>query len=591
MSTSRGRVTVKATCDICGREREAKPGVFRRIANRLTCSYHPFIPEEKLDATPYITFQARPIKDARPFDPRPTYQLGEEQIFSFLADFYRYASLNVSASLPAPSSASGVSPIITTPVPVTASAFAASQAALYFHALISEGQRPRSMVAAATRTLRTIADWLVANQEAGPGVVAGTGKLENDVIPNVAAQPQWGGYRADAYFQSTATAPKYFTLSSAAAGIALLRAYQLFGTQIYADAARACAFLVRNAQCGDLAAFNRSTSDAAGLSPMHWGAWSDYFQVSGSPGTYYEWSQTFSVQTLLCLQFLTIYLDVLGDESVGSSSSALVTSPSGAVVANCMSASRVALISKCIEEGADFWANAQPDATLGGTIKGFSVATPADGFSSFHVNFILPAGTGSWGWGSSLSTAGVSILSENWALGLSALYETEGASSRVLEIFDWLMTFTSNPANQLTGDDRRILSRTGGTYNPKFALAVLLQVRDAATHAFGVKQEATQSPSLYELSTAGLLAPLYSSRQQAAFKEFKDALEQPRFVSTQSSRTLYLGPLGRCGLSLQPRNTGTISVVPGAFAFVPKAAMAGRVYRHAPQAFLGRGNA
>lgn len=612
MSTSRGRVVVKATCDICGAYRDALPGVFRRIANRLTCSYHPFIPEEKLDATPYITFQARPIKDARPFDPRSTFQLAEEQILALLRQDYSLAQLNVANTSYEASAGTPLS--LGSGKIARESAWSAGWAAVYLYELIAENKRPRAMVKAARETLRTVADWLVSHQEAGPGITAGMGRLMNDVIPNSSAQPEWGAYFADQNFilggvvsnldgdGSIVTGSAfgfYELMASVAAGIGLLRAYQIFGTQLYADAARACAWFIRNLQCGDLMAATPASSDAAGTTPKHWGAWSD--RLIYITGTYRQ-SHRYFPNSLLAVRFLTLFQEVIGDEVIGSASTATVTDPQTAAAIAFMTASRAALVSACIAEGRAFWETAQPDAVLHTSIKGFSTTTPAEGFSSFPTakggGVFTGTGTGSWIW-TDLTATGKDISGEQWAVGLHALYAVDGASSFVVDTFDWLMGFTSNPLTELpattanrmvTGyDDRSLLLGTLGTYDPKFALANSLTVRDAAG-GFTVRTNSavpTAGRTRYELSTAGLLAPMYAARQAAGFRLFKEALDLPRRSSMQSGRTFYLGQLGRCGFSLQPSSSGvtTIAMQPA------RAAMVGLAYRQAPQAFLGRGNA
>jgi hypothetical protein len=593
MGTSRGRVTPKATCDICGREREALPGVFSTVERRRVCNWHPhFIPVEKLDAQPYLTFQARPIKDSRPFDPRPTYQLAEEQIFALVREFYAYGLLRVTNSQPSVGGAVTVLPGGLPQLgPLTASAWSAAWSALYFYSVVVENKRPVAMVADARAQLKTIANWLVAHQEAGPGVVAGSGQLVGDTIPNSDTQPEWGGYRADSSFQLGAVIAGFFALSSAAAGIALLRAYQVFGTQSYVDAARACAWFLRNLQCSDLMVTSPASSDAAGATPKHWGTWSQKVQFTAS---HYAQDSQFFVQSLICLRFLVLYKSVVGDEAVGSPSTATVTGPGGAGAIAWVTGSRSALVSTCIAEARAFWETPQPDATLGAAIMGLSIATPAEGFNSFPtVKNSLPNGTGSWGWGGSLTTTGTTITGQGWALALSSLYEVDGASALVTSAFDWLMGFTSNPTTELPAttpgrmvsgyDDAVLLAGTKGTFDPKIALTTTLTVRDA-TLAFTAAARQNAS-SIYDLSTVGLLAPLYSARQQAGFTLAKDALDQPRRQSMQSGRTHWLGQLGECGLSYQVFGSGAAII-----QLVARAAMAGLIYRQQPGAFLGRGN-
>jgi hypothetical protein len=594
VSWTRGAVKIKKTCDVCGRERVVEPGVFRVIKGRWSCNWDGgFIPYEVADAVPYKTFRARPIKDARPFDPRPSYQLAEEQIFASLRDLYAYGFLRVTNSPASAAAAVSVTLIASAPPigPLTASPWTAAWSAIYFHGVVTENKRPAGMVADARALLKTIADWLVANQEAGPGVIAGSGRLVGDTIPNSDTQPEWGGYRADASFQTSGGFPGFFALSSAAAGLALLRAYQVFGTQLYADAARACAWFLRNLQCSDLMVTSPASSDAGGASPKHWGAWSQKVQFAAA---HYAQDSLFLVNSLLCLRFLALYKTVLGDETIGSPSTATVTGPNGAGAVAWVTGSRAALVSVCMAEARAFWETAQPDAVLGTSIKGLSTATPAEGFNSYPAaKNNLPAGTGSWIWGANQSATATTITGQGWALALSSLYEVDGASSFVVAAFDWLMGFASNPATELPAttanrmvsgyDDAVLLAGTKGTFDPKTALTTTLTVRDATLAFTATPQNAS---SVYDLSSVGLLAPLYTARQASSFKALKDALDQPRRQSMQNGRTLWLGQLGECGLSYQVFNNGAFI-----FQFVARAAMVGLVYRQQPGAFLGKGHA
>jgi len=133
-----------------------------------------------------------------------------------------------------------------------------------------------------------------------------------------------------------------------------------------------------------------------------------------------------------------------------------------------------------------------------------------------------------------------------------------------------------------TPDDRGKYAGIAGVYNPKTALATLLQVRGGLMNASG----------LYDLAAVGLLAPLYSSRQQSAFAALKDALVVPRPRWRQGFEPrdgwyVYLGPLGACGLGLQPYTDGSLNRTQS----IPRAAMTAGIYRQPPQAFTGRGHA
>ncbi len=96
--------------------------------------------------------------------------------------------------------------------------------------------------------------------------------------------------------------------------------------------------------------------------------------------------------------------------------------------------------------------------------------------------------------------------------------------------------------------------------------------------------------SLYDFAALGLMAPLYSSRQQAGFDATKDALntKRPRFregFPERDGHALYLGPLGYGGLSYQPATDSSLN----RYVSVKRAAQLGNVYRYNPKASMHRG--
>jgi hypothetical protein len=155
------------------------------------------------------------------------------------------------------------------------------------------------------------------------------------------------------------------------------------------------------------------------------------------------------------------------------------------------------------------------------------------------------------------------------------------------------MTFGSNPANQFAAETPlRMESGTSvkdkqasikGTYDPTLSWATSLSVFNNVGAA--VKYEALST--IHAFQTVGLLAGLWSTRQPAQFRELKQALNEPRSWTErgdQDGRHFFLGPMGRSGLNLQPRNTATTG-----FNIVGEAAITGLIYRQDPRAFMGVG--
>jgi hypothetical protein len=220
-------------------------------------------------------------------------------------------------------------------------------------------------------------------------------------------------------------------------------------------------------------------------------------------------------------------------------------------------------------------------------VVGLSATTPFDAFNSWPVTKgIGPNGTGSWRYlNATTAAAGTTIYFLSWAMGIRALRAVEGDTPRVTGLFDYLMSFGSNAAFELPVkySQKTLYAGVKGTYNPKMALDLFPQVKGtgAPRNSFGV----------YSFATTGLLAELYSARQQAAFKDTKDALNEPRPKTMNGDKDyvrFYLGGMGRAGMSLQPYgDSNSLS----RFKLVSEAAMTGLIYRQAPVAFAQRSHA
>lgn len=548
-----GRPSARRTCDVCGEYRDAYPGVFRTIAGRVVCDKHDrYVPVEQADKAPRRHFTIRPIKDARPFNPRDTWETVEWGIFDFLSDAYSVDFYTVPDR---------VQPVANTTTSTGTGVWGAAWTAIYLHALIAENKRTTRMITAARAKLRTVADYLLTRQYAAPQIAGAA----------TDADPWWGGFPQSAV--NYPAAGTFQVKHTGAAGLALLRAYQVLGDVKYLSAARAAIWYCRSAQCTGKLSANFISSDSAGASRLHLGAWpSKMFHepsvtTAGTDGY-------FTPGELVCLEFYVAYKAAVGDETIGSSSTA-----------TGYAESRESTVSAAIAEALAFWKTGTLDATRGTVTNGLTTTTPFQGFNAYPAaKFLAPVGTGSWRYVDDEAASGTYIAAEDWALGVRAL-RAAGETTLANTLFDWLMTFTSSDSHALPDaySDGYLYGSTKGPYDPKFALADELVVRESGAD---VTKSGAVSRIAYHLGTAGLLAPLYAARQAASFKAFKVALGIPRHHSVdkgEDGRFHYLWKTGRCGYSLQPTQAN------GRFYLPYITAMIGLALREAPTAYVGRG--
>jgi hypothetical protein len=517
------------------------------ISGRMVCDRHDsYISPEMADRRTTRTIKERPLKNARPFNPRDTYEVAEWAIFNFLSDNYRNEAVDFTSD-------GGPRTVAATSV-----ARGPGFTGICLYDLIAEDKRPRRMITLAKAKLKEIADYLLTVQFAGPHRTNGV----------TDADARWGGFSDDGSL--TGSISTWTTQDCAAAGLALLRAYQVHGTAAYLGAARAALWYLRGVQCGGrLTSLWTSTGIFGAGSRYNSGTWarSNVFS-GGTPAPDHK----FSPGTLLALEFYEAFRVAVGDETIGSSTTG-----------GSYASSRAALLSAAIAEAKAFWLTTGViDSVQAVVIRGLSSTTPYDYFWAYSS--LGEAGqTGSWMYADGATqVAGTLIDSLGWAMGIRALHKVDGASAAVTALFDWLMTFTSRAAFELPAayTDATMLAAAKGTYNPKTALSTSLLVRAGGGNV------TVNGTSFYSLATAGAMGALYSSRQAAAFKDLKDALGVPRRRGAQGGPTHMLGPMGICGLNLQPRSSATQRRYN-----VREAALTGLIYRHAPQAWTGRGHA
>lgn len=534
------------TCDVCGRLRPGKS--FRHTEGLWICDRHPsYIPRQTLDRERYLELGAPlTIMGAKPFSPIDTYEVSEAQILDF-----------VTADAP------GTTERIVTNgagVPVadpTTRWAAAGWTCLYLYDLIAENKRPARWISLARAALGARAEFLYSGMKGGPGVV---GFTDQDV--------EWGAFDR--------AVGRYLPADTAACGLALLRAYQVFGTAKYLAGARACAWFLRTCQCGDKLVAGFFSSDAGGTSPKHFGGFTSQILA---PATF---AAQFKMSDLACVEFLHAFKGVAGDETIGSPA-----------ITATFASSRAAPVSTVISEAIAFYTTPQWSVDDGAAIVGLSTVTPRDFFSPY------PVGRGSWQFADAPYPTGTAITAQSFTLAMRGLRAVNGDAA-VAGLFDWLMTFASNPTfeqattshtygqvTRVVDNERAKYAGFAGTYDPKLALAQSLQVRTSGAAGTTLLQNLT---SFYDLGDTAHLAPLYSARQKAGFTALKDALVVPRprwrqGFEPRDGQYLYLGPLATCGLALQPFTDNNFRRTQS----VARAAMLGAVYRYAPQAYTLKG--
>jgi len=556
-------------CDKCSMYRDS--ATMREVDGRFICNYHTaYISPQRAERVPIQTFPIKPYKNAKPLEPRHSFQNGEERIFNYVIDKYRIdfeTPLN-DAFIPNRNFATTVTASIT--IPLSNGVLGAGLTGIYLYGLINENRRPDSMIATARAKLQEIADWLL------------TRIIAYDDKPNgiTSADHRWGGFDENGS-TNTSLPASMFTYPSAVAGLALLRAYQVHGTPAYLRAARAVVWFCRSCQCGGRLSVQFSSSDSAGTTLVHFGAFAR--KTIAGPTVTTAHDHLFEPASLFALELYQVFLGAVGNETIGSPDTT-----------TGYASSRETPVATAISEATMFWMVGAWDNTVGAGFTGLSPTTPFASYNAYpankNINFSL-TGTGSWRYEDAEAATGTIISGFGWAVGIRVLRAVLGDTAGVLALFDWLMTFGANPANVPAEADplRMTYGSIGaqalavsfkGTYDPTFALAFALKVRDGSPLA-AVKYEATGT--FYDLGATGLLAALYSMRQQAQFKELKIALEEPRPWAADGTaaenRRFYLGQIGRCGLSLQPRSS-----------FFPyESACTGLIYRQAPKAFMGQG--
>jgi hypothetical protein len=216
-----------------------------------------------------------------------------------------------------------------------------------------------------------------------------------------------------------------------------------------------------------------------------------------------------------------------------------------------------------------------------------SAATPRTGFVAFTS---VGTGTGLFTLSTVSGVTNVGISAQALAYGIRALYEYEGYSATVAGLYEWLMSFTSNPAAEPAAgvSDFDITNQTTGVYDPEFALALTLLVQTAAgaPESMNAAFSATSVNNDYDVAYTAVLAPVRAASGRDS-RALKDALTPPRRVRASNTDgadvVAYPSLRGAMGLSMQM--FGLNGAAQQTYALPINAAHAGTLYRYAPKGY------
>lgn len=324
-----------------------------------------------------------------------------------------------------------------------------------------------------------------------------------------------------------------YTSITTIAGAALAKAYSIFGTQTYLDAATRCGHFLRHMQCQDLD--NNGNQSQYGGGAYHVGGFAEGCSASGS----ITWVQRYNVFDTAGVWLYGLLRSLLGDSYVV-----------GGVAGTDFTAATTATLVASQAEAVTFITVGARDTAFGGNqTTGLSSTYPR---SYYAPTGPTSTGLGTWALTPATVTPPSSVLvGVDFAVALFALDAAGQGAATVASVFDWLMAFSSNPMNVPPAEDPLLLiGNQAGTYNPKVALATELDVLDDD----GVTVLSREHiGSGYNWLAAGLLAAISSVRIPTEFATAKDDLGTPVPYSNQSAnpQLKYIGETGYSGLSLQ----------------------------------------
>lgn len=567
-------------CDLCGiryranRLRKGEDGFWRCLAY---CQEVPMITRDRISSASQQRKEAPPPPHGIPFDRRNAYS-EEEAVFTYLtgqpvkdAGWTGGFRLGVPPHDFIDCTNGGFGAPAANPATLNTaySIMAAGETCRYLYGIVNEGKRPGSWIAAAKVKLRQLADWLITKQR-GFGVSAASTKT-NDGLWGALASPD-------------PVTNAYVATENAAAGLALLFAFRSLGDAKYLISARASASALRNLQ--------------AQVSP-YLGALPNSTSAIGST------DDRFKPDALLALEMWSELLKTDGDQQVGSDGT-----PAG------FTAVPQQLLSQCIADVRAFWAVGAYSTDIGAIVNGLSSVSLCDGYAATTKHWLRTTDfyTATGGW---------FLISQVIAMGLRSLFNYEGFSSQVADVWNYLMGFASNAAftsaaNSLASD-YSVASTTNSanppappvgqgnliapSYSPKIALSNTLLVRDLVTNVTTAVNsydltwylQTLQQRSTYDWTTFGLLAGIQSAKDSGSFRKAKLAavtsyLRMP--VPFEGGATPVTdSPMlrGSSGLAFQLQQGDDFNVYPSIRRLwsATAAAMIGGAFRYQPQAYAG----
>lgn len=391
----------------------------------------------------------------------------------------------------------------------------------YLADVVIEAKRPERWLVDARRVITSCCNTLLTLQYGAPTGPAPTLTVE---------KLRYGGFAYGSSLYSSATA---------IAGMALLKAYQILGIAMYLNAASRCAHFLRHMQCQDLD--NNGQGSTYGGSAYHVGGFADSVSSTGA----ISWVPTYNIAGTLGALFLDLLAGVQGGGTTY-----------GGVAGTDFTASTVATLDTMIAEALAFVTTGAKDAAFGGALKtGLSTTYPRSIYTSADS-------ASSWGLTATLGNPSQVLLGADVALSLFALDAMGAAAVQVASVFDWLMTFTANPANAAPVQDPQLLiGNLKGTYNPKVALAAGLDVLDND----GVTPLAREHVGTgYSWAATGLLAGIASVRQPADFAASKNQLAILQPAQAGPAPTYQsMNTTGFSGLSFQIVSAATATSLAG----------------------------
>jgi hypothetical protein len=421
-------------CDICGHEwprSKLKPIGQRKLAcpddypgyhevqtRRLEGQDKPFPPP------------VRPRRDALESSPTPLYQEAEGAVFNLVLTTAPDRWINLGGA--------GDGALVTT---VQVELDTVAWSALYLYELLAEDRRPNQWVVPGQTRFRALVDTLLANQLGSPTLRSSVSALSGTLTPTshnygglAYIRAPWLPGDKEAGVASSTSAPTIYTgvvpvdyvcptVTTAVAGLAFLRAYQLFDEWPYRDAYLRCLTWLHRALYPDLASDGYPVD--AGGARYHVGTW----PTVSTNHVSYPYEAYFKPTALVALDFLTAVSAQSGDIAIGDATavSAFGTQP------------EVQLISEVVAEVKAFWQTGgglvsqsfyeRLNGVVGTTKRVGFGATPYEGLS-MSINTGRPGGGPS-------GPVGYPIVLQNAQLVVSG---SENLNSTLVPIFDFGVT-------------------------------------------------------------------------------------------------------------------------------------------------------